>query len=243
MSNVWLIAGRELKAHLRSRLGYLIAAAVLLVDGIWFMTKALGGPEIKRLSADVLFEFFHGASGVSMLACVVLSMRLLAQEQELGTIVLLRTAPIRDRDLVLGKFLAGFIVMTGITTLTAYMPALIFVNGRVSVGHILVGYLGLLLLIAATMAIGLLGSALARTQVVAVLVGAVLVGTMLLLWMVARETDPPINEFVGGLALHHNRQRPFMTGVLRFENVVYYVAVTFFFLMAAIKTLEARRWR
>jgi ABC-2 type transport system permease protein len=66
---------------------------------------------------------------------------------------------------------------------------------------------------------------------------------MLLLWLVGRVTDPPLNTFLAALALHNERQNAFMKGLLRFENVVYYVAVTYFFLLAAYKTLEARRWR
>lgn len=243
MSNVLLIARRELKAYVRSPLGYVVAAAVLLVDGIWFMAKALGPAGGKQLSAAVLGEFFHGASGTTMIACIALSMRLIAHEQEHGTLVLLRTSPIRDRDLVLGKFLSLLIVMTVITALTAYMPAMVAAYGKVSFGHIVVGYAGVLLLAAASIAIGLFASALAPNQVVAAILGAALLGTMLLLWLLARQSEPPINEFIEGLALHHARQRPFMAGLLRLENVVYYVAVAFFFLLASVKTLEARRWR
>ncbi|MBW2528497.1 MAG: ABC transporter permease subunit [Deltaproteobacteria bacterium] len=243
MSNVLLIARRELMAYVRSPLGYVVAAAVLLIDGIWFMAKALGPAGGKQLSAAVLGEFFHGATGTTMIACLVLSMRLVAHEQEHGTLVLLRTSPIRDRDVVVGKFLSVMLVMSITTALTVYMPLLVAAYGKVSTGHIVVGYVGLLLLASASIAIGLFASTLARSQVIAAIVGAALLGTMLLLWLLARQTEPPINEFIEGLALHHARQRPFMQGLLRLENVVYYLAVTFAFLVASIKTLEARRWR
>jgi ABC-2 type transport system permease protein len=243
MNQALLIAGRELKAYLRSPLGYAIAAAVLLGEGIWFMAKALGGAGSKRLSAQVLAEFFNGASGATILACVVLSMRLIAFESEHGTLVLLKTSPVHDRDVVLGKFLSVMVVLVVLTGLSAYMPALIFVNGRVSVGHILVGYLGVFLLGCSVTAIGLFASALAKNQVIAAIVAAVLVLVMLLLWMVAKVTEPPVNTFLDALSIHHLRQRAFMTGVLRLDNVIYYLSVCFFFLLAATKTLEARRWR
>lgn len=241
MRNALLVAGREIAAYLRSPLGYIIAAAVLLLDGIVFYSRGLGSGQ--KLSAEVLFEFLNGATGTTMAASIFLSMRLLAGEREHGTIVLLNTAPIRDAEIVAGKFLSALAVIAVITALTVYMPLLIFVNGRVSVGQILVGYLGVLLLGAASLSIGLFASALAKTQVIAIIVGAAILGTMILLWMVARETDPPLNTLLSGLAIHHNRQRPFMNGVLRLENVVFYVAVSYFFLLAATKTLEARRWR
>ena len=241
MNATLLIAGRELRAYLRSPFGYIVAAATLLIDGLLFEGFALGAS--ARLSADVLFDFFYFASGTTMVAAILLSMRLVAEERQTGTMVLMNTAPVRDIEIVLGKFLASFVFIALLTALTAYMPLLILVNGKISVGHILVGYLGLLLLGSASVAIGLFGSALAKTQVLAAIAGAGILVTMLLLWLVARVSDPPLNTFLAGLALHNERQNPFMRGVLELENVVYYVAVTYFFLIAATKTLEARRWR
>jgi ABC-2 type transport system permease protein len=241
MSNVWLIAVRELRSYLRSPLGYIVAAAMMLIDGLWFQVKALGaGP---RLSADVLSEFFYGASGTTMIAAIVLSMKLIAQERERHTLVLLNTAPVRDSEIVLGKYLSLLILLSLVNVATVYMPLLIFVNGRVSIGHIVVGYVGILLLGAASIAIGVFASALARTQVVAVILGAVILGIMVLLWMAAKVADPPISDFLASLAIHNERQRSFMIGVLRLENVVYYAMLAYFFLLAAVKTLEARRWR
>jgi ABC-2 type transport system permease protein len=236
-----LIARRELRAYLRSPFGYIVAAAMLLIDGLLFQGYALGsGP---RLSADVLRDFFYFASGTTMVASILLSMRLLAEERQTGTLVLLNTAPLPDSSIVVGKFLSAFVFVVLLTGLTAYMPLLILVNGKVSAGHIAVGYLGLLLLGAASVAIGLFGSALARSQVLAAIIGAGVLVTMLLLWLVARVTDPPLNTFLAALALHNERQNAFMRGLLRLEDVVYYLAVTYFFLLAATKTLEARRWR
>src|SRR5260370_34029643 len=107
------------------------------------MAKGMTG---QRLSADVLFTFFDGATGTTMIAAIVLSMRLIAGERENGTLVLLNTAPIRDVEIVLGKFISAFAAIAVITLLSFYMPLLIFVNGKVSTGHILVGYASVLLL-------------------------------------------------------------------------------------------------
>lgn len=241
MKTALIIAGRELRSYFRSPLGWIVASAMLLVEGLWFQTQALGTG--ARLSSEVLAQFFYGTSGVTMFAAIVLSMRLIALEQEKGSFVLINTAPIREAEIVLGKFLAVFIVLAVVTALSAYMPALIFVNGRVSIGHILVGYLGVLLLGGAAVSIGLFASALARSQVVAAILSTVILGVLLLLWLVARITDPPLNTFLASASLHHERFRAFMLGILRLENVVFYLAVSFFFLLAATKTLEARRWR
>jgi ABC-2 type transport system permease protein len=157
--------------------------------------------------------------------------------------VLLNTAPVPDSAIVAGKYLSAYTLVAGFTLMTVYMPLLIFVHGRVSVGHIVVGYLGLLLIGAASTAIGTFGSVLVKSQTIAAVISAVLLVFMLVLWLVARETDPPIREFLTALSLHDTHFRPFMLGQLELQHCVYYLAVTFFFLLATTKTLEARRWR
>lgn len=243
MSQVLLIAQRELKAYLRSPLGLVIGAAALLGMGIYFIAFALGGTEEKRLSAAVLAKTMEGIGGFLAAAGLILAARLVAYEAEHGTLVVMKTAPVTDRAVIVGKFASVMLVLTVIAGISVYMPALIFVNGKVSIGHILVGYLGALLFAGSLTALGLLSSALVKNQIVAIIIAAILALTLLLLWAIAKESDPPISDFLSGLAIHHMRQRAFMTGVLRFENVIYYLAVTFFFLLGATKIMEARRWQ
>lgn len=240
MSRIFILMQRELRAAFRSPLGSVVIASVLLVEGILFYWSALSE---KLLSAEVLERFFYNSSGITMIAAVALSMRLLAEERQTGTLVLLNTSPISSLEIVLGKFLAALVILAVTTVLSLYMPLLIFVNGKVSVGHILVGALGLLLLGSAAMAIGLFASAIAKSQVVAALIGAAITGAMILLWIVGKTIEPPLKEFMGSIALHHENFRPFMTGTLNLGSVMYYFAVTYFFLLLATKTLEARRWR
>jgi ABC-2 type transport system permease protein len=139
--------------------------------------------------------------------------------------------------------LSAFLVIVLLTALSVYMPLLVLVNGKVSWGHVVVGYSGVLLLGGAVTAIGLFASALARSQVIAAIIGAAMLVVLLTLWLAARAVEPPLNTFLGRLALHHENFRPFMQGVLELRSVVFYLAVTYFFLLAATKTLEARRWR
>ncbi|HEY3499079.1 MAG TPA: ABC transporter permease [Polyangiaceae bacterium] len=240
MSNVLLIARREIYAYLRSPLGPGIVAAALLIEGLWLQAMGMTRP---LYSAEVLQEFFNGASGTTMIAAIVLSMRLLAEERQTGTMTLLNTAPVRDSEIVIGKFFSAFAVLVLIAALSLYMPFLVLVNGKVSWGQVWVGYLGLLLLNAASVAIGLFASALARSQVIAAIIGAATMGLLLLQWLVARAVEPPLNGFLARLALHHDNFRPFMQGVLEFRNVAYYLVITYFFLLAATKVMEARRWR
>jgi ABC-2 type transport system permease protein len=241
MSTALLIARRELSAYFRSWLGPVLVAGALLVDGLLFYFA--NGIEEKALSGEVLTKFFYNTSGVTMIAALLLTFRLLAEERQTGTLVLLNTSPVKDRDIVTGKFLAAFAALSLTTLLSAYMPAWLFVHGKVAVGHIVVGYVGLLLLGAAILAIGIFGSALASSQVVAVIISAIIAVVFVLLWMVAKATEPPLNQYVSALAVHHENFRPFMNGILEPSRVVFYLVFIYAFLFGSVKVLEARRWR
>jgi ABC-2 type transport system permease protein len=241
MNATWLIARRELAAYLRTMNGYVIAAAVLAIDGILFNAFALGGPD-KR-SAEALRLFFYFSSGTTMIASVFLSMRLLAEEKQTGTLVLLTSSPVKDWEIILGKFLSGFAFLALLTLATAFMPLLVMVNGKISFGHLFAGYLGLLLLGGATMAIGTLGSTLARSQVLAAIISGCLVVAMLILWLLAAITDRPLNDVFLALALYQRHQTPFQVGVVHLRDVIYYLALIYFCLFVSTRLLEARRWR
>jgi ABC-2 type transport system permease protein len=143
---------------------------------------------------------------------------------------------------VLGKFIAAFAFLAGMTLLSLYMPLLVLVNGKISVGHIAVGYLGLLLIGAAALSIGMLATALTRSYLLAVVIGASATSAMFLLWQLSRVVDPPLSNVLPGLALHGLHFYPFQMGVLHLRDVVYYLAVSYFFLLAAAKVMEAKRW-
>ena len=242
MRAVSVIFRRELNEYFRSLLGYIVAAAVLLVGGLLFYAQALGPAAGERLSGEVLARFFYNMSGLTAIAAVALSIRLLAEERQVGTIVLLNTSPVREWEIVLGKFLSVLAFLGVITLTSIYMPLLVMVNGKISVGQVLVGYAGLLLLGAACLAIGVFATALARHQLLAMVVASALTGAMFLFWPLSLVVDPPVSRVFAGLAIHARHFQGFQSGVLHLRDVVYYVAVTYFFLLLATKTLEAKRW-
>ncbi len=241
MSMALLIARREFNSYFRSWLGACLLAGMLLVDGLLYYFY--NGLDQKLLSGAVLQQFFYNTSGVTMIASILVTVRVLAEERQTGTLVLLNTSPVKDRDIVIGKFLAAYAVLAIGTLLSVYMPAWLFVHGKVAVGQIVIGYVGLLLLGAALTAIGVFGSALASSQVVAVILSALIGAVFVLLWMVAKATEPPLNQYVSALAVHHENFRPFMQGILQPSGVVFYLVFTYTFLFASVKVLEARRWQ
>ena len=241
MSPTVLIARRELGAYLSSMTGYIIAAAVLLINGLLFNVFVLGGPD--KLSSEVVSQFFYSSSGLTIVASVFISMRLLAEERQTGTLVLLTSSPVQDWEIVLGKFLSAFVFLAMMTLVSVYMPLLVLVNGKVSAGHLVAGYLGLLLLGGATLAVGTFGSALARTQVLAAIFTGAMVVTLIICWLLGRVTERPFTDVFVALALHGRHFPPFQAGAVHLRDVGYYLALTYMALFAATRVMETRRWR
>lgn len=237
-----IIFRREFNAYVRSPMGYIVAAVVLLIDGILFYVNALNSREGELLSGQVLEGFLYFASGMTAIAAVALSIRLVAEERQTGTLLLLDTSPVRDWEILLGKFLSALAFLSLITVATVYMPLLILVNGKIAVGHILIGYLGLTLLGASVLAIGLFASALTRHQLVAAAVAAVITGALFLFMPLANIVGPPFGRFFAALTIHGRHWAGFQSGILHLRDVVYYLSMTYFFLFAAIKVMEAKRW-
>ena len=242
MRAISIIFRRELGAYLRSPVGWVIAALLLLVCGILFQAQALGTG--KRLSADVLRKFFEFSSGTTVVMAIALSIRLIAEERQTHTMILLNTSPVRDAEIIIGKFLAAFVFLSGIVLLSLYMPLLIQVNGKITTSQVVVGYIGLFLVGSASLAIGIFASSLARHQLVAAVVGGALVGIVYLLFELAKVLPAPLSTVLKDLGLWHAHfQTSFMQGVFSLKDVVYYLAVTYFFLLLSVKTMEAKRWQ
>ena len=241
MSTVLLIARRELGGYFRTMTGYIIAGLLLLADGILFNVFVLSAGEM--FSADVLSNFFYISFGTTCFASVFISMRLVAEERQTGTLVLMTSSPVHDWEIILGKYLSAMAFLTIVTVASVYIPALIFVNGKVSLGHLFAGYLGILLVGSATLAIGVFGSALARNQILAVIFSAIITLVMLLSHLLSRVTDRPLKDMFMSLALYARHYPPFQVGTIHIRDVVYYVAITYVALFAATRVMEARRWK
>jgi ABC-2 type transport system permease protein len=236
-----LIVRRELGQYLNTWSGYVIAAAMLLTSGLFYNVFAVGST--PRYSQDVLSDYFYFQSGTTIVAGILFAMRLIAEERQAGTLPLLATSSLSDGQVIVAKFLSALLSLCLFLSLTLYMPALIFWNGKVSLGHIFAGYLGLFLIGSASVSIGLFGSALVKSQLVAAVVAGGIAVVLLLLWLTARVVDGPLGEVLAYLSLHDKHFRPFMDGAISSGNVIFYLSLTAFFLVLARNVLEARRWR
>jgi ABC-2 type transport system permease protein len=236
-----IIYRRELGAFLRSPFAWVIAALFLFVNGILFLAFVLPG---QRLSAIVLEQFFMFSGLTSFGVGLLLSFRLIAEERTTHSIVLLNTSPVRDSEIVIGKFLAALTFMIILLALTIYMPLLIKVRGKITGSQILVGYIGMLMVGSAALSIGLFASALVKNQFLAAVIGLVILVVMGNLFKFAATLEGNVRTVLQDLDLwwvHY--MGGFMRGVLNIKDVIYYLAVIYFFLLLGVKTLEAKRWQ
>lgn len=243
MRNVWTITKREFNMYFASPVAYAIGFGVLLVLGLFFNLSVAqssfggGAPDLSQtLGVFVtLLLFFTPA----------LTMRLLAEEQRTGTIELLLTAPVREWELVVGKWLAavGFVaLLIALTSIYALILSRLTTPG-LDVGSLLAVYLGLFLLVGALLAVGLFISTLFTNQIAAFFV---IIGTTLLLWIIdlpAQNSTSAAADFVRYLAFPSHIYDNFFTGVVDLKDVVYFISITVFFLFLAARSVESRRWR
>ena len=185
---------------------------------------------------------FDGAMVMFILLAPALTMRLLAEESKLGTIELLLTSPVRDWEVIIGKYVASlvfFLVLVGLSFLYAI---LLFVYADPDPGPIYAGYLGFFLYGAAALAVGLLTSTMSNNQIVSAVVA---MGILLALFFADRafgSVSGLAGEIIGEMGIRGHFD-DFSRGVIDTTNIVYFISVIAFFLFLSIRTLESRRWR
>jgi ABC-2 type transport system permease protein len=231
---------REFAAYTRSPIGWVVAAAALFAIGLLYII--LGNK--TSLASEKMTQFFFSAGGTGMVLALILSFRVIAEDRQSGSMILLSTSPVRETAIVFGKFLGALGFFTLILFLSLYIPLLIKGTGKITGMQIFVGYLGSWLLGATCLAIGVFASSLTKEQIIAALVGALLlfIGGYGLLEL-SRSLDPPLRDAASELGLWGRFQAGFMRGIFNLKDLVYYLAMTYFFLLLSVKTLEAKRWQ
>ena len=239
MKTIFHITKKELSSYLNTSWGIAIFVIILILDGILFNALSLGSS--PRYSADVLEDFFYFSSGTTMIAGILLTMRLIAEERQTGTETILLTAPISDFQFIFGKFFGAFLFLSLITACTIYMPLFIQVNGKVSWGQIFAGHLGLICLGAAVTAIGTFASSIAKNQLFSAVLGGGILVFFLLGWLLGDVTGPPVSELFSYMAIFDKHFQPFMTGKINSSALVFYLSISAGFLLLATRIAETRR--
>ena len=177
MKKIFLICSKELGTFLTSPMAYIVSAIFIGLSGASFTTYLAQ----SSYSDTSIRGFLEAAQLLILLFSALLTMRLISEERKLGTWELLLTAPVREYEIVLGKFFSSLLVLSGMLILTLYFPVLLMIFGDPDTGPILTSYLGLLLLGSASLAIGIFASSLTSNQIVsAVVAGGILFGLWVL---------------------------------------------------------------
>ena len=255
MRNIWAILLRELKSYFVSPIAYVFTVVFLVVSGFffysilqWFNFQCMQFMQYPQYAKElninemVLRPLFHNMSVVFLMVIPFLTMRLFSEERRSGTDELLLTSPVTMNQIILGKFLGAMSAVLLILLLTGVYPAFAFKYSSPELGPILSGYLGLLLLVASFIPMGLLCSALTENQIVA----AVLTfGVLLIFWVIgwsAESASYSAREIIQYMSITDHLEE-LTKGVIDTKDIVFYLSFSVFGLFLTKMALESRRWR
>lgn len=248
MRNMWTLAKREFAHYFVSPVAYAVAILFLSILGflfaanVYFISQQGGEPSVSFV--------FGPLTSLILFFAPVLTMRLIADEQSRGTLELLLTAPLKEWELVLGKWLGSWLFGLSLLAVTVVYPVLMVAYGNPDLGPVYSGYLGLAFLIGAILALGVLASSLTGNLIVAVAAGYVFV---LMIWIVgfagdllqalASRGNTAMIDFVNYLDFSNHFSNTFSRGIIDTVDMVYYASVIAVALFVATRIVEARRWR
>ena len=235
LSNVIPIFRREIRSYFNSAVAYVVIVVFLAILG-WFFTSNLFLANVASLRVifelvPLMFLFFVPA----------VTMRLLAEEKKSGTLELLTTKPVRDVEIVLGKFLAAWVLLAVTLAPTLLYLFTIISIGSVDIGPVITGYLGLLLMGGVYIGIGLLASSLTENQIVAFILSFLAVLALFLMDKIliyVPEGFASTLEFLG-IDYHFSN---IVRGVIDSRNIIYFGSLLGFSLLLTTVSLERRKW-
>jgi ABC-2 type transport system permease protein len=236
MQNTLNIARRQFVSYFNGPTAYIVVCVVLLITGFFFWQQFFldGRATLRGMWTWLTLSMVVGAPA--------LTMGLLADDKRTGTIELLMTMPVRDGEVILGKFL-GVLGLYGVLLLLTFSyPISIATLGTLDWGQVFAGYLGMLLTGGAMLAIGLLCSSWTSSQMVAFFLA-------LLFCLFFSTVDKVLPLLPTGVAtvleiLSFDYHRNSMArGVLDMRNVVFFATAMAIPLLGAFRSLESRRWR
>ena len=254
MKNIWIICRKELKSYFASPIAYGLMAFFALIAGYFFYAATaifvVRGQEMAMMGRGmpmdvnewVIRPVLMNVSVIGLFIIPMITMRLFAEEKRSGTIELLVTSPVRDVEIIVGKWLAALMMYACILGLSAINILMLFAYGRPDWRPILVGYLGLLLQGGCLLAIGTFISTTTRNQIIAgVATFAVCLMLWVLDWLTAFETST-WSKVVSYLSVVTHFE-PFAKGVLDSKDIVFYISLIFFGLFLTSRSMESLRWR
>lgn len=255
MTNTWIIAKKELRTYFTSPIAYVVMTVFLVLVGFffyslmyWFNSQSMQMAQNQYYASQIninqmLFSpLFHNISIILLLMLPLLTMRLFAEEKKIGTEELLYTSPISVGEIILGKFIASLLVLVAMLALTGLLAVFTFLYGNPELPPVLMGYLGLFLLGASFIAIGLFFSSLTENQIVAAILTF---GSLLLFWIISWASNAATGfwkEVLNYVSIFQHFDN-LTQGILDTTDIVYYLSFAFFGLFLTHTVIQSRRWR
>jgi len=258
VKNALAIAAREIRSYFVSPVAYVVMTGFLLLAGWFFfnllarfsymvqiysgMQRSAGELERLNLNDFVIAPLLHNLSVVLVILIPVITMRTFAEEKRLGTFELLLTSPLRIGEIVAGKFLGALAFVSVMLALTGIYPLLLIAYGNPETGVMLSGYLGLYLVAASFVSIGLLTSSVTENQIIAAVSCLV---ALLLLYVInwpADTSTPPISAVLHYLSVTEHFGE-FVKGLIDSRAVVYFLSLISAALFLTHRSVESLRWR
>jgi ABC-2 type transport system permease protein len=254
MRNIWVICQKELNSYFVSPVAYLLLTMFAIIFGYFFWVEVAvfnnysvqaqmsGQPTPLSVNEIVIRPLLSNIGVIGLFFIPMMSMRLFAEEKRQGTIELLVTSPIRDIEIVIGKWLSSVILYAVMLLFSAINFSFLFRYGNPDWKPLAIGYLGLILQAGGLLAVGTFISTLTRNQIVA---GAATFGVCLLLWILEWPASFETAGWAKILAYMSvvTHIESFSKGVLDSKDAVYYVSLIFLGLFLTSRSMESLRWR
>ena len=264
MRNTLAICGKETRVYLTTWTSYVLFAAFMLITAFFFQRfviefqfrslqfmqmQAQNMIDQLNLTDLVMVPVFLNVVVFFLFMLPIMTMRLVAEERRNKTLELLMTSPVRPWEIVAGKYLAALLIMGIMLALTVLFPVLLNQFGATSLGDnpldwrtVAVSYVGMALLGAAFVAVGLFASSVSESQIVAVLVSFAVLLMFYVIGFASRGEEGFWAQLFTYLSIHTHLEG-FMRGLIRLQDVIYFTSLAFMGLFFSFRMIEAQRWR
>jgi ABC-2 type transport system permease protein len=244
--NVMTIASRELRSYFDSLIAYVVLGGTMLALGFYFFFPIPStGPTFWQTDHATMSRMFEFFPKWLVLMIPLVTMRTIADEKRTGTLELLITMPVRDSEVIIGKYLGALAMMLLLFLGSLLYPIAMFVQpwqlGPLDWGPVAAGYVGLLLFTMTGLAIGLMFSSLTESQILAFF----FTFGMFVLLAVFGAIGESVHGWMGEVLTFVSPQArfaPFERGLIDTKAVIYFMTITIICLLVAFRSLESRKW-
>jgi ABC-2 type transport system permease protein len=242
MNPTLTIARREFKSYFDSPLAYVVICLSLLLLGVAVFIWPGKFWQVDRATLSSMFEAIP--VGLVLLIVPVVTMRLVAEERRSGTLEMLITLPVKDSEVIIGKFLGAFGLVLVLIFSTVLYPILMFKFwhlGAIDTGPIFSGYFGLVLFAAAAVAIGLLVSSVTESQVIAFFVTFIVLVALFFMGEISEHVPNVLGTVFRTFSMREHYFQ-FERGLIDLRDVLFFLSCAALALVLAFRSLESRKW-